>query len=426
MSEDQEDTQVQPARAAGARADDLIAAAATHNFTISRRQLAEWHRAGLLPTPEQTYGDKAGSTSVYPTGTALRLLALCECRRRHPRSLDDIAWCLWWAGFDVPEGTIRRLLERGATMWRDQTGQLRHLLAQSESGADAGAGSDVDEELTNALETFLYRMSIERSPRKALAQLRKRVGRERFPTVVRVMAEVVTGTFEGYRVDPVTGTSDDEREIVETALDLTRARTDRLVGAGPWLTTDSGETLAKLSRLLRQSPPGQGIEATSAQELAHVRDEAKLFNSLFAGLGDTLEQMFGRGAFGLTALGGLLRDQRPLEQAIWVLLWRMLRSADIGATIDMLLPLARQWQERELPAIAALEQLRTEVPATAELLHPKQIGRGLRSAREQQRREKALRQMREANAPELDAFFERHPEIPQPSPEGSDKKMTGE
>jgi hypothetical protein len=414
MSEHLDESQPAPGASAGESTDDLLAVAAAHGSAVSRRQLAEWHRADLLPTPEQTYGDKAGSTSIYPAGTAQRLLALCDCRKRSPRSLDDTAWCLWWAGFDVPERYIRGQLVRAAALWRELTDELRQLLQQGAAGDtdDALADTNEDDELTNRLEVFLKHMSIVRSPRKAFAQMRRRVGREKFPTVVRVLAEIGTGTFEGYRADAVTGTTDDEREIVETALDFTRARTDRLVGVDPWLTGDTEQTFATLSRLIRDHPPGSDLDEVGIEELARTRDEAQLFKDLFTGLGSTVEQMFGRGAFGFTAFGALAHDESTRDQAIWVLLWRMIRRAELGAAIELMLPLAQQWQETMLPTMAALQQLRAEVPATAELFHPKQIGRGLRSKREQQRRGQALQRLRAEHAPELDAFIAQHPEVP--------------
>src|SRR5262245_23849578 len=104
--------------------DALIAIAKAHGYTVSKRQLAEWHRAGLLPEPEQIYGERLGSGVVYPPGTEERLLALCEARKRHPRSMEDTAWSMWWQGLDVPMHFVRDLLNRVVARWGEGTRAL--------------------------------------------------------------------------------------------------------------------------------------------------------------------------------------------------------------------------------------------------------------------------------------------------------------
>src|SRR5262245_48303612 len=98
--------------------DTLIAIAAAHGYAVSKRQLAEWHRAGLLPEPEQVHGERRGSTSLYPPGTAERLLALCGCKQRYRHHLGDVAWCLWWQGGDLPMQFVRGPLARMVAKWR--------------------------------------------------------------------------------------------------------------------------------------------------------------------------------------------------------------------------------------------------------------------------------------------------------------------
>jgi hypothetical protein len=250
-----------------------------------------------------------------------------------------------------------------------------------------------------------------RIPRAAISQARKRIGRERFATFVRILIEVVTGSFVGFSIDSVTETTVEERTLIEAGFGVARGRTDRLADAAPWLTTDSEDALREISRLVREYPPGSGLETATPEELARTRDEVKVFVAMLVGWSAIVEQMFGRGAFGLTAFPAMFADQRPQDQAMWMSLWRTLRMADIGAALDLLLPVAQQWQETIQPVMAATQQLREEVPATAALLDPKQIGRGLRNKREEERRLAALRALRETHAEELDAFFAKHPEL---------------
>jgi hypothetical protein len=359
-------------RAGGETNDNLIQAAAAGGYTITKRQLAEWHRAGLLPEPQQVHGERVGSTSLYPVGTAAQLLQVCTLRTQSRRNA-DVAWGLWWAGYDVPERWVKEPLERVAATWREEMQALRELVGQTAPPTDKEQGFD---ELPEAFLEFLDRVGSARIPRRVVTQARKRLGRDNFPTFVRILVEVLTGTFTGYAVDAETGTTDEERELVEVGLGVVRGRTDRVAEAGPWLTHDVDVALRELSRFLQEYPPGSGLESVTLAELARTRDEVKLFLALLTGWSALAEQMFGRGAFGLAALSAMAADEHPQDLAMWVLLWRTLRAAGLGALMDVLLPVAHQWQATIQPVIAAVAHLRAEVPATADLLDPKQIGRG--------------------------------------------------
>src|SRR5262245_29124758 len=93
----------------GETTDEVIAYVAAHDCQVSRRQIAEWHRVGLLPTPSTEYGGQAGSTSVYPYGTGQRVVAIFELKKTR-RSNDDIGWGLWWDGYAMPEYFVRKPL----------------------------------------------------------------------------------------------------------------------------------------------------------------------------------------------------------------------------------------------------------------------------------------------------------------------------
>jgi hypothetical protein len=51
-------------------ADWIVEQAQQQSVTLSRRKLADWHRAGLIPKPDQEFlGGLDGSESIYPRGT---------------------------------------------------------------------------------------------------------------------------------------------------------------------------------------------------------------------------------------------------------------------------------------------------------------------------------------------------------------------
>ncbi len=77
--------------------------------------------------------------------------------------------------------------------------------------------------------------------------------------------------------------------------------------------------------------------------------------------------------------------------------------------MDALLELARQWHQIWFPLFQGLEQLRNEVPVTAEALAPKQMGFALRWRMTMEGVGEVLSQL--AQHPDVKAFFTRHPEL---------------
>src|SRR5215207_5229172 len=100
--------------------EELLSLARSSGFDLSEPQLARWHRAGLLPRPTQRpLGRGHGTQTVYPPGTEGQLLALCGVHAE-VRSLDRVAWHLWWAGYDVSIDCIREFLSSVVAEWDEK------------------------------------------------------------------------------------------------------------------------------------------------------------------------------------------------------------------------------------------------------------------------------------------------------------------
>ena len=374
----------------GETSEALIAHLSSLGFPVTKTELARWHRAGLLPRPQRrSLGRGRGMASIYPAGTADQLMALCTIHRSEKR-LPYVAWRLWWEGYPISLSSIQEFLEGARAQWQRGIEELRQLYEHPEQ-----------------MSNLLGRTAVVRFSQKTLAQARKRVGRENFPTFMKVLADVGSGTFEGYAIDPETGI--DERGIVEKGLGLQRARTNRLADAGPWLTGDTGATLQELSSRLRHHPLGEDLSTVSEAELLDAREEVRCFLSAFESISRTFDRMFSRGAFGFSVFADVIRELGPRDQAIMLLFWRMFRTWGLGPNMDLLLGVARQWQQKWFPLFQGLEQLRDEVPVTAETLAPKQTGYALRWKLRMEGVLEVVSQL--AQHPDVKAFFARHPEL---------------
>ena len=203
--------------------EQLFAAAKAARQPVSPSQLGRLYRAGLIPEPEiHALGRGRGTESRYPSGTSARLVRVMEIHARE-RRLAHTAWRLWWEDGGVIPPPARELLTRVARSLDDERDRLAALLAGDEAGTPASI-AEMDQ---------LYADAENDRIRGPLGEARRNVGRERFATVVRALAEVGAGRIAARVGDDY---QDDAGRLVDRALGLERARTDRVAGSVPWLT----------------------------------------------------------------------------------------------------------------------------------------------------------------------------------------------
>jgi hypothetical protein len=178
------------------KSTELLALARQKGYPISELQLVRWHRAGLLPRPQQQpLKEGRGTCSLYPSGTGEQLLLLCSLRV-HERRLSQLGWQLWMAGYRVEYGIIRRQLQQATVRishWMQWFADFKQAINQRDS-----------EQTLDLIEHYAE------GPLRSqpLRHIRKRIGREHFPTfLVRLLELAVEDSDE--RASPA---DEDEHE----------------------------------------------------------------------------------------------------------------------------------------------------------------------------------------------------------------------
>jgi hypothetical protein len=96
----------------------------------TRDQLARLHRRRLISEPFHDQNGGRSSLARYPAGTAERMLRISRLRST-TKQLDELAWRLWWEGFDVEPDLIRTFLLKRATRWDEQLREIRQVAAET-------------------------------------------------------------------------------------------------------------------------------------------------------------------------------------------------------------------------------------------------------------------------------------------------------
>jgi hypothetical protein len=384
----------------GETREQLLAAATAAGVAVSQAQIARWHRAGLLPRPlVRSLGRGRGTVSLYPLGTGQRLVQVAQLRQGE-RRLTWVAWRLWWDdGGALPE-PARQLLAQVAQRWEQHRTHLAEFLAREEAG-EAAATDEMD---------AIYHQAETRQLDRQLGHVRRNVGRKRFSTVMRVFAEIGVGRFQGYERGASASEKDSETgALVERAMGLDRARSDRLADAGPWLDGDSEVDFVRLSQALNTWPLAAGASAND-EELNQARAELRAFLAVITTMAPLFERLFGRAAFGFGTITRILDLQAPDLQAFMLLAWLALRHdealRDGMRSLGSLVPTARATaQIAEL-----LEALGREVPAFGPVLTAERLAAAQQDAGEGERLRAEIARVREEHLAAVDAFFAAHPE----------------
>jgi len=101
------------------RASEILALAKAEGFPLTERQLADWHRKGLLPQPKQVaLGRGRGTVTCYPDGTIKQAHDLLRLRKVYGRNFEMIGWMLAMGGYDVEPQYWREPVKEAMNDWR--------------------------------------------------------------------------------------------------------------------------------------------------------------------------------------------------------------------------------------------------------------------------------------------------------------------
>lgn len=397
----------EPAEAWELRAQ-LLDAAQVAGFKLSDPQLGRLHRAGLVPSPRtHRLGRGKGTASEFPPGSTARLLRVLEVQKTEgTQKFSTIAWRLWWEeGGQLPE-PARDLLAGTALRWDRERDELSDLLAREDAG-------DLDAE--RQMDT-LYTEAEQGRVEGPLGTVRRNTGREGFASVARVFAEVATGRFESYQDHedtdedgaPQAGTTG---ALVERALGLDHARSDRIAGNEPRFTGSSEAHFKLLSNLIGERQLGQLAKTTSDTELDTARTEIRNFLDLISRFAPMVGRVLGGDAAGYRTIARALNQLSSRSQAFMLLAWLVLRQ-------DSELLEGLQHLVARLPqALAAAElerlshALAQEVPALASPLRNAARANLRGDADESAHWRAEVARVSNEHREQVDSFFQRHPEV---------------
>jgi hypothetical protein len=266
----------------------------------------------------------------------------------------------------------------------------------------AGDPSAVDE-----MDKLLNAMERNRLP-QPLGQARRRSGTSQFPTVGRIILEIVADRFQGFDIDPETG--EDDGAVLERSWGLERARTDRLANADPWLEGDLTPDLARLGHLVAANPMVELAQQPDAK-LDAARIEVKEFLTTITIAARMFARLFDKDAFGYGMLGDLFSLKEGKGQATLLLGWLLLRQDEsLHEGMRQMARLSEQAQAMER-LYEVSEDLRQEVPALSSVLSPERLGAAQLSTEGSDQLREEIRTLANGNRQAVDAVLARYPDL---------------
>lgn len=299
--------------------EDLLELVRGRGYPVTESQLARWHRAGLIPRPEQrSLGRGRGTQTVYPPSTRKQLLRLCEIHFGDGvKRLPHVGWQLWWEDHGVSFDLIRSFLDRIAI---SVDKELKNLL-------DLGTKAISDEKWEELVEgSRTARLD------KPVRGMRRRVGRDRMPTLMSIMIAVHTGLYEAFQIGAIEGLEDDEgnpqddsdAQIVVEGFGFDRgSKVGQPTEASRVVGDELEITLGEGGKLFREHSLSEVVDAATEQELLRSRDHIRLILQATQQLGVFAKELPRSEAAAFLDLSREMSDTGPTEQALLVLAWTM-------------------------------------------------------------------------------------------------------
>lgn len=312
----------------------------------TRDQLARLHRRRLIGEPFHDQSGGRSSLVRYPAGTAERMLRISQIRSS-TKQLDELAWRLWWEGFDVEPDLIRTYLLKRATRWDEQLRELR--VVAGEAIDDESGERDVLDEV--------FFQHLKAGP--AMVSARKRLGRgsELYAEFSALLIDLMHGDLSS--LERVDGGLFDREARGSAAIDEESPR--------------AGEVALQAMQASMDTAFVQLVASLDDKEIASARPVALLLLGLISQVGSIVQEVFGGSGHGRDNVGKSLitMAENSDEQVLALLLTSsFLKDDGVRGVLPDVTPVTAA-----PPAIPFLDFLRlrflaVEVPGFVALLAP--------------------------------------------------------
>ena len=356
-------------------------------FDVSREQLTRLHRRGLIGAPLQGLDSGRSTTSWYPAGTAVQALRIAQLRSS-TKQLDELAWRLWWEGYDLEPDLVRHYLVRKAERWDEQLREVRSGPSTASVVEDASEERDV-------LDDVFFRHL---KPGPALVSARKRLMRES-----ELYAE-----FAGLVIDLLCG---ELSTAGEASVGLFTESAEIVDHAGDERT---GSVALAAMRRAMDRPFAQMIESLEDKEIEVAREIALRFVDVIGGIGRIMQDAFGGTGRGRDNVGVSLMglSENPEEQVLALLLTSAFLEDDrIRARLPDVEPAMIHRPGIEFRDFIRLRFLAARIPGVAELVRPERIAEALESPEGASEWRRRFDEFRRVHALEIEASMIIAPEL---------------
>jgi hypothetical protein len=303
--------------------DEIIALARSSGFKVSRRQLSRWQSEGLIPRPELVHEKGIpGSLSVYPAHAWEQVCVLCKIAE-HFRDHTRCGWYLWRLGWPVDDKYWEPAFVDAIEFLGDF---LEPFLEPNESARSLSVDNEQKFELSERLFHLVQKASKQPISHPKAGPLKKRLGAEKFESLVAQTMEIMVGNFSAAPPLNVENRSDQDislTSILDRAFSINEGESDLFVKVFEYLSEK-----ARAGTLVDQ------LKTFSKGHLQFISCEIAQFEGLaFALLGqkDSIPQLGGIPVFSLKS--------QVRDQAILILGWCLVRQmAEIAENIEKFRP----------------------------------------------------------------------------------------
>jgi hypothetical protein len=205
-----------------------------------------------------------------------------------------------------------------------------------------------------------------------LSKIKGRIDSQEMPTILRVIGDVGTGEFDGFEASIAGEEHTSDEALTIRAFDLTKARSDSILGRQPNLIELLPCELKDVSAAISMGNFERVANAPAA-EIAHARDDVKNSLAIALNLYEAPRWIYGDGAFGLRLAATVAR--KPSDGLLNSMILLMFRLREVPGAIrpsGEIAELAKQAGKLWLFS-KGHEWRWLNHPSFSKILHPKRI-----------------------------------------------------